>query len=122
MEEISEETRKEDLKHMIERGNHKSALMNTQTLDDNYTKEVNHGWMLPILKHSLTILKGAALIPVGVATQFTIDNKGNRKVKKRTTHDASFPPPSNQSVNNRLIKELLVGYFYGHCDKWNTNG
>ena len=76
--------------------------MNTQTLYDNYTKEVKHGWMLPIPKHSLTKLKGAAVIPVGVATQFTIDDKGNRKVKKRTTHDASFPPPTNQSVNNRL--------------------
>ena len=29
LEEISEETRKEDLQHMIQRGNHKSAQMNT---------------------------------------------------------------------------------------------
>lgn len=71
--------------------------------------------MLPTPKHSLIKLKGAAVIPVGVVTQFTIDDKGSRKVKKIITHGASFPPPSNQSVNNRLIKELLVECFYGHC-------
>ena len=118
LEEIPDETRKEDLLHMMKRGNHKSAQIpeiNAQTLMKNYTKEVKHGWMLPIPKRVLHKLKGASVIPVGVATQFTIDDKGNRVVKRRTTHDASFPPPSKNSVNNRLIKDLLVDCQYGHC-------
>ena len=68
---------------MIKKGNHKSAeipQINAQTLQKNYTKEVERGWMLPIPKSCLKKLKGAAVIPVGVATQFTIDDKGNRKI------------------------------------------
>ena len=36
-------------------------------------------------------------------------------MKRRTTHDASFPPPSTLSVNHRMIRELLTECFYGHC-------
>ena len=92
--ELSEQERLTDLKHMIKRGNHKSAqkpFINAHTLAKNYAKEVTNGWMLPIPKRCLLKLKGAAVIPVGIGTQFTIDEKGTRIVKRRTTHDASFP-------------------------------
>ena len=71
--------------------------------------------MLAIPKSVLKKVKGAAVIPVGVHTQYTIDEEGLRKVKRRTTHDASFPPPSALLVNNRMIRELLTECFYGHC-------
>ena len=49
---------------------------------------------MPVTIKCVTKIDDASVIPVGVATQFSIDEKGNRKTKRRTTHDASFPPPS----------------------------
>ena len=71
--------------------------------------------MLPITIESLKKLKGAAVIPVGVASQFSINDKGQQITKRRTTHDATFPPPSEQSINNRMIRDLLADCFFGHC-------
>ena len=103
---------------MIKRGNHKSAQTpsaNASTLLSNYQKEVENRWMLPIPSHCLHKLKGAAVILVGVSTQYTINADGKRKIKRRTTHDASFAPPSNKSVNGRLLRDLLTECYYGHC-------
>ena len=118
LDPITEEERQADLEHMILRGNHKSAQVpveNAATLLSNYEKEVENGWMLPIPSRCLSKLKGAAVIPVGVHTQYTINECGERKVKRRTTHDASFAPPSNKSVNERMQRDLLTECFYGYC-------
>ena len=118
LENISEEERVEDLEFMMERGNHKSAqtpLDNVETLKDKYVKEVRNGWMVPLPSSYLKKLKGASVIPVGVHTQYTIDDNGKRKVNRRTTHDASFPPPSTKSMNNRMRRDELTECFYGHC-------
>lgn len=116
--DISEEERIDDLEYMISRGNHKSARTpreNVEILKDNYRKEVESGWTLPIPVHCLRKIKGASIIPVGVQTQHTTDEIGKRKAKRRTTHDATFPPPSDKSVNNRMDKDELAECFYGHC-------
>ena len=118
LDTLPENKRKKDLDHMVARGNHKSAEfpeINKQTLMKNYTDETEKGWMLPIPKRSLEKLKGAAVIPVGVHTQYTIDEFGGRKVKRRTTHDASFAPMESLSINERMIRELLTDCYYGHC-------
>ena len=96
MEDISNTEQKDDLLRMIERGNHKSASTkeNEPTLLKNYTKEVQHGWMLPVTTESLKRIKGAAIIPIGVAQQSSIDEAGDKYTKRRTTYDAYFPPPS----------------------------
>ena len=71
--------------------------------------------MLPVTTKGLKSTKGAAVIPIGVAQQSSIDETGDKYTKRRTTHDATFPPPSGKSVNNRLVRELLEPCFYGHC-------
>ena len=50
LDKMSEENRLDDLKHMMARGNHKSASdpINEPTLLKNYEKEVKYGWMLPV--------------------------------------------------------------------------
>ena len=53
-------------------GRHADSLL------QNYEKEVQRGWMLPTTFECVTKLKGG-VIPVGVASQFIIDDKGNRK-------------------------------------------
>ena len=92
MEDITEKERIEDVDHMIARGNHKSAQSpeNEPTLHTNYEKEVTFGWMLPMTVESVRKIKGAGVILIGIAKQFTIYSKGRRKAKRRTTHDASF--------------------------------
>ena len=116
--DLPEEQRKEDLEFMIQRGNHKYAKtpeVNARTLKKNCTKEVEQGRMLPVSLKCLRKVKGAAVILVGVHTQEIIGEHGETKVKRKTTHDTSFPPPSNQSTIDRLIRELLTDCQYGHC-------
>ena len=94
LSELPESTRVEDLKYMIKRGNHKSAKTkeNAEALEASYTREVEHGWMLPVTVECLSKLKGVAVIPVGCAEQFSTNENGERIIKRRTTHDTSFPP------------------------------
>ena len=63
---------------MIKGGNHKSAsnVENEPPFLKNYTKEVRHGWMLPVTIESLRKIKGAAVIPIGVAQQSSINEIG----------------------------------------------
>ena len=83
-----------DIKAMLSRGNHKSATSaeNIKALQKNYTKEVSKGWMIPILPDILPKLKGARVIPIGVAVQWTINELGERMKKSRVTHDYYFNP------------------------------
>ena len=117
LEHLPEGTRRSDLLAQIERGDHKSASEpeNEPTLLKNYDKEVSYGWMIPVTKECTTKLKGAGVIPIRVATQYTIDEEGNRSIKRRTIHDASFPPPSRKSINARLDKDTLEPCYYGFC-------
>ena len=86
----------EDLDYIIARGNHELVKSdeNEVTLLKNYKKEVERGWMLPVTLANVKKIKGSGIIPVGVANQFTIDKKVNRNAKQCTTHDASYPLPS----------------------------
>jgi len=113
--DADEETRRSDLKAMLARGNHKSAIKNIETLQKAFTKEVKKGWLLPVTIESLTKIKHLSIIPLGIADQLTIDEFGNKKPKKRVTHDASFPAPSGRSVNNTVIEGLLQDCIYGQC-------
>jgi len=108
-----EKTRTSDLKAMLKRGNHKSAKSNMDTLNKAFTKEVEKGWLLPVTIESLQKIRSLSIIPLGIADQFTIDEFGNKKAKKRVTHDASFPAPSGISVNNLVIEALLQECIYG---------
>jgi len=114
---LDEPTRKEDLSAMLQRGNHKSAKSaeNATALAKAFAKEVSRGWLLPITIESTTKIKNLSVIPLGVATQATIDEFGNRIPKKRVTHDASFTAPSGLSINNSVQDELLQNCIYGHC-------
>ena len=102
---------------MIERSNHKSAqlLTNEQSLEENYQKEVEHGWMMPITVESVLKVEGAAVIQIGVATQSSIDTSGDHYTIRKTTYDASVQPASGEFINRRLIRDDLEPCFYRHC-------
>ena len=114
---VDETTRKKDLRAMIARGNHKSASKSgaDKILHKTSTKEVEKGWIVPVTLESITKIKNLHIIPLGIAHQFSIDEDGNRTPKQRVTHDATFPTPSGDSVNNRTIETDLLPCIYGQC-------
>ena len=85
---IEEETRKSDLDAMILRGNHKSpqSVLNAAALNKAISKEIDHGWELPLTIESLQRIKNAGVMPLGVAEQFSINEKGERYIKISVTH------------------------------------
>ena len=66
---IKEETRKSDLDAMIPRGNHKSShsVLNSAALEKSISKEIDHGWALPLTIESLQSNKNTGVVPLGVA-------------------------------------------------------
>ena len=93
-----------DLPASIKRDNNKSALdlEHHDFIKDNYTKEVNRGWMIKIPKGEIIKLKGCRVIPIGIAKQFTINDKGERIEKHHLTHDCSNIRESGRLVNNMV--------------------
>ena len=114
---ISEADRLKDIDTLIKRGNHKSAKIteNRKALDKSFDKEVKYSWALPLPIHCIQHIKGACVTPLGVAVQWSINAANDRIQKRRTTHDCTFPGPSGNSCNKRVIKELLDDCHYGHA-------
>ena len=100
---------------MILRGKHKSSLseLNSSALDKSISTEIDHGWALPITIESLQNIYNTGGVPLGVAEQFSINEKGGRYTKRRVTHDCSLPVPSGLSVNNQVQQESLQSFVYG---------
>ena len=69
---IEVETRKSYLSVMILRRNHKSSqsVLNAAALHKATSKEIDHGWALPLTSESLQHIKNAGVVPPGVAEQF----------------------------------------------------
>ena len=117
LEDISEYDRIRDIEYMLRRGNHKSAEIkeNKGALEKSFTKEVKYQWCIPLLPSCIKLIPGASITPLGVAVQHTIDANNNRILKRRPTHDCSFPGISGNSCNLRVIKEELDECTYGHA-------
>ena len=112
-----ENHRIENLIAMIKRGNHKSSEKPKlkEALIKRTAKDVRKGYQFILPVKYLLKLKNAGVIPIGVADQFSINERGERVPKPRPTHDASFPSPSGYSVNYDYDLELLTECFYGQC-------
>jgi hypothetical protein len=115
--EYTEETRMSDLIIAVKKGNNKSASdeKDLPILDKNYNKEVSKGWMIPFTKECITKIKGAGVIPIGLASQWTLDETGKKVPKRRTAHDLSRPMDSGHSVNNMVDEDKLDECLFGYC-------
>jgi len=109
---ISNQDRKIDLEFHASRGNHKSAEKYQNALDDIINNDIHRGFALPLPTDILFELPGASLAPLGCIGQDTINERGKRTKKFRMTHDQSFLGPSQHSVNERVLKELLPNCMY----------
>ena len=102
----------------MKRGNHKSASKSKDVLDfvnKQYNKEVSKGWIIPIPTEILPLLKNACVIPIGVTSQFTINERAETIQKLKLTHDCSWEGPSSFSINNRIDETKLAPLQYGRC-------
>ena len=74
---------------MILRGSHKSShsVLKSAALDKSIRKEIDHGWALTLTIESLQNIKNAGVVTLGVAEQFSINEKGGYYIKERVTHD-----------------------------------
>ena len=74
---------------MILRGNHKysQSVLNAAALNKAISKETDHGWALTLTIESLQSINNAGVVLLGVAEQFSINEKGERYVKRRVTHE-----------------------------------
>ena len=112
---IDDTSRSQDIHDAIARGNHKSAIKNFDLIKSMMTTEVEFGYALPIPIDTIHQIPQAAVAPLGIVFQDTIDESGNVKEKARVTHDQSFPFSSGLPVNVRVIQDQLIPCQYGHC-------
>ena len=118
LSEVDNKILQNDCLENIKRGNHKSASKSKNVLDfvnKQYNKEVSKGWMIPIPTEILPLLKNACVIPIGVTSQFTINERAETIQKLRLTHDCSWEGPSSFSINNRIDETKLAPLQYGRC-------
>ena len=107
-----------DLREMIAEGNHKSASGDrADLLSDKMSKEVERGWNIPLLPtHLLDLIDaGAEIAPMCMATQGTINERGEIVMKDIVIHNQSMKGAiSGKSINDQIIEEELAPLHYGH--------
>ena len=114
--EATEESRLLDLHQAFDRGNHKSALKNEEFLAEAIEKETKKGWLICIPEDKFDKVPNLVISPMGVADQLGVTATGDFAMKRRVTHDLSFPGQySGESINSRVIKEVLEPCMFGHA-------
>jgi hypothetical protein len=109
---LNENDRRADLEFHLSRGNHKSAEKYKHIINGIITKDIVHGYALPLPTSILCKIPNASIAPLGCHKQSTIDSKGSIIPKFRMTHDQTFPGPSGLLVNLRVQKHLLPPILY----------
>ena len=102
---------------MMERGNHPSANDPDKfdILKQNYDKETEQSFMIPILPEIFDWIDFLEMTPLGIAAQPTITADGKIGVKNRLIHDCSFKMESGHSINDQHINEVPDECHYGQC-------
>ena len=116
--DLDSATKSEELQNLLARGNHKSAQEVPDQVSALITKDVTHGFSIPLPTRILHKIPNAAIQPLGVAKQWTVDGEGNRTVKFRMTQDLSYSsnrrgPP--RSINSRIDMTAYPEMIYGWC-------
>ena len=107
-----------ELTASIARGNHKSANDELEQVKRLISKDVTHGFSVPFPASTVTLLPSPVVTPLGLAKQWTLDNKGERVPKFRMTQDLSFSssdPTHAISINKRIDMGSYPEMIYGWC-------
>jgi len=77
LREIKENDRLDDLRDALEFGNHKSASGTWErVLEEELLKDVEQGWLVPLLPEHVGKIPGAMMSPMGINHQPTINGNG----------------------------------------------
>eukprot|EP00985_Skeletonema_marinoi_P002393 scaffold1000_cov66-Skeletonema_marinoi.AAC.3 len=115
LQELDNDIRLKDLREAIQFGNHKGATQQPDLLYKLVSKDVMHGYALPLPLEKIERIPGALMAPMNIQRQNTIDQFGKIIEKDRLTHDQSFEWPNGESVNSRVDKSKLLPCRYGAC-------
>ena len=80
-----------DNKVTMQCGNHKGAISQPTLLSKLVTKDIEHTFAFPISLASILEIKGGHLAPLNIASEWTINEHGEKIKQKGLTHDQSFP-------------------------------
>ena len=116
--ELTQVTKLAEMETLLARGNHKSAKEFPDQVTKLLAKDVLHGFTIPIPTDAVRKIPGAAVQPLGLATQWTLDEEGERIVKFRMTQDLSFSSHRTgepTSINSRIDMSAYAEMIYGWC-------
>ena len=111
--EQTEDERLADITAAVTQGNNHSTRGKEKLLKTRYTNEVERGWMVPFSISEILAIQGLGVIPIGVASQFTINTEKEKVRKDRLTHDCSRPQASGKSVNINTDKDKMEECRFG---------
>lgn len=113
---LDEETRLELLQKQLKKGNHKSALEKEAKpyVTKAISTDVVRGFGIIMTTDCASKIKGAEAYPMSLQHQTTIDEQGNQIPKKRVCHDLSSNKKSGQSINQRVIEDLVPEVYFGY--------
>ena len=115
---ISEDEQQAETTAMIARGNHKSAQTETDVVAKLLSKDVIHGFSIPLPVSAIPLIPHAGVQPLGLVSQWTIDENGNRIKKFRITQDLTFSSEKGlaaKSINSRINMTAYAEMVYGWC-------
>ena len=117
LEELRKEDCKKDLADTLIFGSHKGASAKPDLLRNLISKDIKHGYSLPISISHVTSSPGLVMAPMNIhMAQKTIDETGRTPVPKdRLIHDQSWKWSSGTSINSRVEKDLLQARWFGFC-------
>ncbi|KAI2498101.1 hypothetical protein MHU86_16411 [Fragilaria crotonensis] len=116
--ELSETERKDEVGAMLARGNHKSAQSEQDQVGKLISKDVLHGFTIPIPVETVVLIPGAMVQPLGLVQQWTVAPDGERVIKYRLTQDLSFSTDKKAptvSINSRVDMASYPEMIYGWC-------
>ena len=106
--ELDEVTKSEEMRTLVDRGNHKSAQVNPEQVEILLGKDVHHGFVIPVPAKIIPLIPNAAVQPLGLVQQWTVKEDGTRAIKYRITQDLSFS--SNKTGPSRQVDQQPSGH------------
>ena len=116
--ELDQVTKLKELRTLLLRGNHKSAQEFPDRVSLLLTKDVTHGFVIPLPTTIIERIPNAAIQLLGLTKQWSVDGEGTRVVKYRMTQDLSFTSDRHgpsRSINSRINMAAYAEMIYGWC-------
>ena len=85
LESLDEDKRQADVAEALAFGNHKGALLQPELLKKLVSKDVQHGYCLPLPLAKATKIPSILIAPMNIQKQNTIDEHGQIVPKDRVT-------------------------------------